>query len=41
MIIKITNCEKTLLSKFIKEEKIVPKKIIAFGLSPATRKPSL
>ena len=41
MIIKIKNCEKTLLSKLIKEEKIVPKKIIAFGLNPATIKPSL
>ena len=27
--------------KFIKDEKIVPKKIIAFGLNPATIKPSL
>ena len=41
MIIKIINCEKILLSKFIKEEKIVPKKIMALGLNPATIKPSL
>ena len=27
--------------KSIKDEKIVPKNIIAFGLNPATKKPSL
>ena len=39
--IKIKNCEITFPSKFINVINIVPKKTKAFGLKPATTKPSL